>query len=245
MKPVIHIYVLCWNEEKMIPFFLTHYDNIADKIFVYDNQSTDNSIKLLAKNPKVIIRSYKSEGQIRDDYYLTIKNHEWKQSRGVADIVIVCDMDEFIYSENIAASMLDFYQSKATIIRPEGYNMIIEKFSFRTKNKNITEQIKTGVQDAYFNKLCVFKPNEITEIRYLHGCHNASPSGNIIFYREPMKLLHYKYITIDYVLSRMKAYKIRLSAYNKKYRLGFQYENDNQEHIKYFNKLLSEAKILF
>lgn len=242
MKPIIHVYVLCWNEEKMIPFFINHYLKFVDHIYVYDNGSDDNSIELLSEFENVTIRRYDSNNQIRDDYYLTIKNHEWKESIGIADIVIVCDMDEFVYSDNILQDMVDFYQSESTIVKPIGYNMISEIFDFNSENKNITELVKTGVYDAYFNKLCIFKPDQINEINYGHGCHLATPVGNVNYYKKNIKLLHYKYLTLEFILNRMEQYKIRLSDFNKKYRLGFQYEHDNQEHIDYFITLLNQAR---
>ena len=59
---IIHVYALCWNEEKMLPYFFKHYDNIADQYYIFDNNSTDNSLSMLRSHPKVIIDSFEIEG---------------------------------------------------------------------------------------------------------------------------------------------------------------------------------------
>ena len=43
----VTLYTICYNEQEMLPYFLNHYSKMVDKIVVYDNQSTDNSRKIL------------------------------------------------------------------------------------------------------------------------------------------------------------------------------------------------------
>ncbi len=95
---IVHVHVLCWNEEVLIPYFLDHY-SFADKIILYDHESDDNSLDLLSDN--VEVKTYSTGGEIRDDIWIDIKNNCWKTSRGEADFVIVCDMDEFLYHPNM------------------------------------------------------------------------------------------------------------------------------------------------
>ena len=49
----IHAHILSWNEEKILPFTLDYYSNICEKIFIYDNMSTDSSDEIYKKYPKV------------------------------------------------------------------------------------------------------------------------------------------------------------------------------------------------
>ena len=49
----IHAHILAWNEEKILPFTLDYYSNICNKIFIYDNMSTDGSDDIYKKYPKV------------------------------------------------------------------------------------------------------------------------------------------------------------------------------------------------
>ena len=79
-----------------------HYDTFVDKFFIYDNESTDKSADIIAANPKVKKISFQTEG-FEDEIQNTIKNECWKASRGKADYVIVCDIDEFLYTPNTKA----------------------------------------------------------------------------------------------------------------------------------------------
>lgn len=239
-KPIVHLYALCWNEEKIIPFFLRHYNQFVDQFFIYDNESTDNSVHLFLQQPNVIVRSYSSNGQIRDDFYLAIKNHEWKKSRDIADIVIVCDMDEFLYAPEIMHILTKFKTDPFTIIRPTGFDMISANFNFNN-NEQITNTVQFGVRKPDFDKLIIFKPNSIVDMNYLAGCHSAKPVGDIQYGDYDVKLLHYKNLTFNYVLERMHIFKTRLSDYNMKYKYGIQYTFDDSEHIKYFLSTLQKS----
>ena len=56
---IVHVYALCWNEEKMLPFFFKHYDNIADQYFIFDNDSRDNSLSMLKEILKLLLINLK------------------------------------------------------------------------------------------------------------------------------------------------------------------------------------------
>jgi len=239
--PKVDLHVLCWNEEKIIPSFLKHYENWVDRIIVYDNKSNDNSVKILTEHPKVTIISYDTGGEIRDDAYLQIKNNLWKNSIGRADIVIVCDMDEFLYTENIGTLIRNFNDSSATIIKPVGYDMIIEDFDI-TKSVDLLSDVKYGIRHNHFDKLCMFKPSEIKEINYNFGCHVANPSGNVKYFDGDVKLLHYKKIGLKYFLDKMGSYHKRLSKFNRDRSLGYQYDFDREKHITDFTKDSHKSK---
>ena len=47
LKPRISVYSICWNEAKLLPFFLNHYAKFASKITIYDNESNDGSVEVV------------------------------------------------------------------------------------------------------------------------------------------------------------------------------------------------------
>lgn len=238
--PKIDMHVLCWNEEKIIPYFLKHYENFVSNIYVYDNISNDNSVKLLKSHPKVTVIPYHTNNEIRDDAYLQIKNNGWKNSIGKADIVIVCDMDEFLYSDDLKKSINNFYESDATIIKPTGYDMITGEFEFNYNDK-LTNLVKTGYKNNLFDKLVMFKTKNITEINYKGGCHVATPIGDKVkLFEGEFLLLHYKRLGLKNFLNKMSVYKKRLSEFNKKYKLGYEYEFNNDKHTEDFNECLGK-----
>ncbi len=241
--PKVHMHVLCWNEEKMIPYFLNHYENYVDRIIIYDNKSNDGSTRLLKKHPKTNIMSYDTKGEIRDDAYLQIKNNAWKNSVNEADIVIVCDMDEFLYTDDLRKYLIDFHNSDSTIVKPEGYDMISESFEF-DYTKKLTDLVNTGYRNSHFDKLVMFKPKNINSINYNFGCHVAAPIGNVKYFDKPIKLLHYKRLGLDYFLNKMSIYKKRISDFNKKNKLGFEYAFQKNEHTEKFMSELSKREVV-
>lgn len=238
--PKIDLHVLCWNEEKIIPHFLKHYENIVSNIIVYDNKSNDNSVKILKKHPKVTIVPYDTNGEIRDDAYLQIKNNAWKKSKD-CDIVIVCDMDEFLYSDDLPQYMKDFNNSESTIIKPEGFDMVIKDFDI-TKSEYLLNDVQFGFEHNHFNKLCVFKPKKIIDINYNFGCHNAAPVGTIVYHNKPIKLLHFKKIGLNYFLDKMRNYHKRMSKFNRDRALGFEYDFPIEKHREMFISDLNKIK---
>lgn len=43
----VHLYALCWNEEHRLPYRFWRDDVIVDRYFIFDNHSTDDSLRLL------------------------------------------------------------------------------------------------------------------------------------------------------------------------------------------------------
>ena len=46
----VHLHALCWNEERLLPYFFRHYDDIVDRYYVYNHGSTDRSVELLSES---------------------------------------------------------------------------------------------------------------------------------------------------------------------------------------------------
>lgn len=240
--PDISLFSLCWNEKHILPHFFRHYDDIVSSYTFFDNESTDISPRIIKQNKKANIKQYSTNNQIRDDFYLRIKNSCWKFNTG-ADIVIVCDTDEFIYHPRLKDILLEFYKSDSTLIKLSGYDMITEDFDFNTKDKLI-DVVKTGFKNDDFNKILIFKPNFIKSITYNFGCHNANPKGLVKYFDNDIKLLHYKRLGLDYFINKMSIYKKRLSAFNKKNKFGFEYDFDEQKHRDNFKSELDRADIV-
>ena len=236
----IFVYAVCWNEEKLLPFFIEHYSAFADKIIIYDNESTDSSREIMSKHSKVQRREYSSNNQIRDDLYLKIKNHAWKEVRGVADWVIVCDIDEFFYHPSVKSYLEESKKRGFSVIKPQGYNMASKDFP--SYDKPLTESVKTGLQFDPESKMCVFNPTLIKEINYTAGCHYAKPQGSVkILEDQRSKLLHYKFIGRDNFLDRNKQYRERLSDANLKRGWGAHYLQSVEDHESTFDGTLAQS----
>ena len=236
---IIHVYSICWNGEILLPYFLRHYSKIADKIFIYDNMSNDNSVAIIKSFSNTKVIRFDSGDEAREDIQLKIRLNEWKKSRGLADWVIIVDTDEFLYHKNLVEYLTMCKKKGITMPITLGFDMVSE--TLPTSSGMIYDEIKLGVFNKNYCKSCVFNPNLVYEINYEPGCHWAHPVGRIVFDNSgELKLLHYRYISLDYVLKRYRLYRSRKSEINKKMGWGRQYDFES-EAIKKFNMLKNSA----
>lgn len=238
-RPIVHVYAVCWNEEKIIPFFLNYYNKFVDHFYIYDNYSEDKTDQILWDYPNLTVRKYDTGGTFNDVVHQQIKNNVWKQSRGKADWVIVIDMDEFIYYPELISKLGDT-RNLVTIYKPKGYDMVSTVFP--EVSKPIVETIKSGVESVWLDKSVLFNPNKIVEINYLPGAHECNPEGIVKFEEYTLKLLHYKYLGLDYVMSRVFLYRKRLSKENIEMDYGTHYFEEDEKIKNKFYQYLTEAK---
>lgn len=235
---IIDCHFIGWNESETIHLTIKHYKTFCRHVYYYDNFSTDNSRQIAEENG-AIVRMFGIEGQLNDQEYLKVKNNVWKGSD--ADWVIVCDADEILDLELTVFLPELVYGIKSTVIRTQGFNM----FSENIPGKDWKE-INTGIPDNNYSKLCMFNPKAIKEINYVYGCHEAKPVGDVVFSRDILKLLHYKHVGgAQRVADRHALYASRLSDINKRWKMGFQYQEPREQTIKYFNDNLALAKPLW
>ena len=243
-KLKIYVYVVCYNEQYILPYFLEHY-KYADKIFVYDNCSTDNSINLINSNLKCELFLFKSKFDDSINQY--IKNNCWKQHKGMCDYAIVCDMDEFLWFPiNIYNYLNEQKQNKVIFdfFKIKGFNMASHK---KTKCKNLAKFINTGYYCKFYSKNIIFNPNTIIDINYSPGCHYSRPIKNSNIILGPtLYLLHYKYIGgIDRLIKRKESYSKRLSKKNITNKWGLHYLKKNNEIKNEYNLAVIKSKEIF
>lgn len=239
------VLAVCYNEEKLIPFFLRHYEPIADKIIVYDGGSTDCSLDLLRASPKVeIVSAPSAEMHNRD--LMKIRNEAWKEYRDDYDWVIVCDMDEFLYHPQLS-QRLDEYRIKLSVTVPKiiGYQMFAEKFPQDDGHSQIYDLVRNGFADPeHLNKSMIFYAKDV-DINYDMGCHSAKPAGRVIYSQEPFYLLHYKYVGYDEFLERNRALAARVSEDDKANHWAYHYEEHAKMSREYFDLVGAKATDVF
>ena len=100
MKYKICWVVLCKNEIDILPFVKQYWERLQCDVLVYDNGSTDGSLEYLQSLPYVAVRHFDSDGQ-NDPLQKQIKEQAYKEFREFYDIIIISDMDEVFYFENL------------------------------------------------------------------------------------------------------------------------------------------------
>ena len=220
---IVHLYAACWNEEMMIPFFLRHYENVVDKIFIYDDHSTDKSKELLTAHPKVVwgdLNLFSESDKRHSADFVYFNNNIWKNSIGEADWVIICNIDELYYHRDLKKYLYDCQQSNITIIPSRGWDMV--SWQSPQPDVDIVKEVRKGVRKLRMDKIFAFNPNYIKDTHFSGGRHSALPEGDIKYPKSyDISLLHYRFIGLQNYLGRTMEKKKR-NPYN--YRNSYLYE---------------------
>lgn len=196
----IRVLTVCKNEERIMPFFIKHYEPWVDEIIIVDGGSTDNGLDIAIKlgNGKVKIKRvpYDDGKYVNDLILKRIRNEEWKDNQESFDWIIVCDNDEFLYHPSILEKLDEYKKNGITIPNTETYQMISK--TFPNLEYKITDQVKQGFRQGG-TKLVIFDPQQIQEMNYSVGSHLCSPTGKVTKSRiAELKLLHYRMLGYEY-----------------------------------------------
>jgi hypothetical protein len=168
-------------------------------------------------------------------------NRCWKESRGRADWVIICDMDEHIYHPQFRKYLKECKTAHVTILHSIGMEMISPNFP--PANAILSETVRHGIRSFLHDKMAVFDPNAIEEINYTPGMHVAAPTGRVIFSRKrEVKLLHYKQLGLDYVLWRSNELQRRQTDYDRERGWSLHNYRSADEIERDFKTLLGDAQ---
>jgi len=223
----------------ILPHFLKHYD-FVDRIVVYDNQSDDESLQILKSSAKVEVRSFDTGGKHHTGKLDKIRNQAWKESKGQADFVIVCDIDEFLYHPHFLYLLEAMKACGATVMKPQGYEMLGEQPP--ESGDDIFELYSKGMRTYSFDKCVLFDPDAIEEINYQPGSHTCEPAGEVVLFRRPeLTLLHFRHLGVSYVRHRYEASVARRSDFNLKHHFGTHYLESEEDTQRRFEKMRQNA----
>jgi len=198
MKPRIWVFSIMKDERLMTPWFLSHYEQLADRIIVWDEQSTDGTRELLQGCPKVEVREWPHRG-LDDEAFLRAVNTEYKQARGHADWVIWPDCDELLYHPHIldvlAEATEDAIQATGYALIPEPENPWQGPIWSRNFGGTIYDYVKTGIRQPNYDKVICWRPEkEMTHTIGRHTYAGTFPRINGKISPAKLKLLHCHHI---------------------------------------------------
>ncbi len=162
-------------------------------------------------------------GEYREDLMTDKRNNCWKGSK--ADYVIVCDMDEFLYADNLLENLVLAKQQNVVFPVVVGYNMMSDTFT-RNYDLPLPAQVRHGFKDRMFDKNIIFNPQKVVEINFSPGSHHCMPIFSERPIKDPLvefKLLHFKYLEKEYLYKKHQHISDRMSEVNKKHRYGEEY----------------------
>lgn len=234
MRPLIDIYVTCWNEEKILPDFIKWYrDRIPNcSITVYDNQSTDRTFEIAKENNCRII-TFDTNNQMDEATLMQIRNTCWKDS--IAKWCLVVDADELV---DINTAFLERPQF-SNIFMCDGFEM------FGTEEDTI-DTLLYGCKSIGYSKPVLFK-NVFEEINFEAGSHKANPvieEGEILWNYYTLNLYHTKWRSWTNGIERAHLLAKKRSEHSKSMNWNIHYEFDDLLHKEYYeNGMKNRIKV--
>lgn len=236
----IACYAIAYNEELMLPHFISHYKKICDKIVIYDNMSTDKTKEIALDNGCEVIQWEAPGGGLNDLMYLNIKSNCFKKDRDNYSWAITVDIDEFIShvdGENKFLETLEKFSSDGVKLPDvSGVNM----FSWDHDLKNSLDSIKSYIPSQSYSKSVVFDTS--LDISWHPGCHICNIENDAL--NSGIILKHYKFINFEHVISRSELFNKRLSETNKLHGHGIHYTWTRKEWFNYFLDL-DKGKLIY
>jgi len=171
MKTDVHI--LTYNEERMLPYTIRHYQTFATRIVVHDNFSTDRT-REIALEMGAELQDWDTGGEFNDLMAMDLKNQCWRGTS--ADWAICIDCDELLYFPYGARSALATYEKLgAVMIKPHGFEMFSD--GYPTTTGQIYEEVKIGApDDKWYAKPVLFSPRRVSSSGFGIGAHEADPT---------------------------------------------------------------------
>lgn len=247
-------YFINWNDSFYIPFLAKHYGRFCERIVMYDQYSTDDSVRI-AQELGIEIRYFGSRNELNDQWYLDVKNNCWKECRGKGiDYVIVVDADEFVvigtggevrWTGDEGLVTRDLLGAVPKVV---GYDMISDGLPVSDML-----ELNVGVDSESYSKQAIFNPDLVEEINYVHGCHKNNLQitdcrlqiANLLGVGE-CTLLHYRCIGgVERLIERHKVYMKRMSVFNKTHNMGWHYKHSDDAKREEWSFKMNNAKKLW
>jgi glycosyltransferase involved in cell wall biosynthesis len=267
-------YVLVWNEELMLPYYLKHYSQFCDKIIIYDNMSTDSTCDIAREyGNQVEIIPFETNGEFNDYTHIELKRKSIQHAKGQADFIILTDCDEFVYHTDLKSFLSQ--NQNCSVFYPAGFQMASDDFPYDLPGQ-LYDYVQWGEPNPWYVKPMIVNLNLIDDLEWVEGAHELElsydlgefyhpvpkdirPMGEYLghqwgrwqklfeilddFNREPLKMLHYKFLGEKYVTDRYNQYMVKMSAKNHENSVGMHYQEaiDNGTVLDQINQIKAKA----
>ena len=240
--PTMEVLTMVYNEEKILPYFLKHYEHYDRINVLYETDSDDRSLEILNSHENVVVRPVHIAGGLDDMQKVALVNDAIAECR--ADWLVVVDSDELIFPEG-HEDVREFLR------RNDAYNLIMA-FMFQVyRHKDDKDLDPTlppvpqrvhGDPDIYStvqepNRDCnahSIKPSVIRPrdgFKLAPGNHVVADHGELRISQACFYGAHWQMADPEIALHRRLQRRKRMSEVNKRLLMGFQHYNVDESYI--------------
>jgi hypothetical protein len=240
LRPVVHLYAVCWNEARILPYFFRNYEPWVQRFVFFDNGSTDGTQALLSAKPNVELRQFPwTDPHSFVQSHRTLHNRCWRESIGKADWVVVTATDEHLHHPDIHRLLRRYDRRGVTCVPALGYHMLTREFP--APDATLARVHTIGTPSPGMNKLRLFKP-DFVQPNIAIGGHGAEPAGHVVYpSRDELLLLHYKWLGIEYLAQRHKLLDTGLRSGDRVNSWGVHYKLDRTQLEEHFDHMWRHA----
>ena len=241
---------LAYNEAKMVPYVMAYHERLGfDKLIVYDNESTDNTVELLKQYPFVEVRTFSTGNRMDDETHSRLKSNTIMEFAGEENAwVYVGDFDEVLYYDgNFKEFIASMDASGCTYYNGQLINLVRREFPETDKLAHETAEIFNYFGDGG-NKTTLIKADGLNGINHTPGAHIATvshrlDSKSINSVSSDLKAFHLKFIDYYSAINKMKNAVLRFSDRNKRCGYGSHYYRNSKddEYARQWEQRMREA----
>lgn len=228
------LFMLCYNEELILPFILDYYSQFAERIFIWDNMSTDSSLDICQRYANVTVEQFNTGGLVKDKVFQDIKNNAWKIARGKVRYVGVVDTDEIIYHSEGLDVLLDqaFMMNAGIVKQSKAYTVYSANITQPAEDLTLSPTNASVLCGPSGGKVSIFSP-ELREINYKPGAHRLRPKGKNLSEFVGGLWFHYSHVLGAEVMAKKYEDRFaRRSRQNKMHDWGSHYSMKYDEIVK-------------
>ena len=202
----VAVICLVHNEERLLPYFLSHYLDQVDTVFLIDGESTDDTLRIAARYPRVEVSTLRTGGKMDNQLMHDAKLEKRLECVGKYDYVIYVDTDEFVVPKSGRTLRAELETPPHDdLYGTDGFDMVRRpEDPPLSPYRPLMEQFRWGAQNyEWLSKTIILRPESAA--RHHPGMHLLSNIPDAP-YKDPTRtrfyLLHYRAIDEELYVQR-------------------------------------------
>lgn len=224
----------------ILPFVKQYWERIGADVVIYDNGSTDGSIKYLLNLPYVTLKHFDSQGQ-NDIIQKEVKEKAYLEFKDKYDIIIITDMDEVFYFNDFKALSEAFISGGYNVLATPIFSLCEDSKPPYIQDKLLHQQCHKFYKQRMnhmngfdeYSKLSIFNTRITNSVVMSVGQHfvKTLPQMRMMISNDGFNLHIDKGFGVDYKFNIRQKMNANLSETNKRSGMCIEYA-DSYDKLK-------------